>query len=246
VHADRVLVNEPGRSPIPALLRPASAHCAEPVRQTILVPVDGLELSQSAIEYVIALARSVELTVHLLNVQEPVTAADVTLFTSARTVELERRTAGERALRDAKRALMANGIRYVVEVAFGSPVDEIIRCATTSGCSKIVMATRGKGLLRSFIGRAIAHHVARMAPVPVTLIKPHASSSASASPARRRVPPTPSAVGKDCVHGGNASVPLRGLIGSGRMTQYVGAFIGGLHEWLWTVLFGSPRRTTTA
>jgi regulator of nucleoside diphosphate kinase len=151
------------------------------IRQTVLLPIDGTQLSDKALGHVIALAGSSQLCVHLLNVQPPVTAADVTLFTSAKSVEMQRRAEGERALAGAKRALRACSIDYVAEVAFGSRADEIVRCATSSGCSKIVMGTRGKGLVSSLLRGSVAHRVIRLAPVPVTLVTPNAVVDSNAT-----------------------------------------------------------------
>jgi nucleotide-binding universal stress UspA family protein len=144
-------------------------------------------VSETALVHVIALASSSELRVHLLNVQPAVTAADVTLFKSARAAEIERRTAAERMLGGAKRALSACRIEYVAEVAFGSPADEIVRCATTSGCSKIVMGTRGRGIVSQLLGRSVAHRVVRSAPVPVTLVKPNAIVDSRPAATRERI-----------------------------------------------------------
>jgi nucleotide-binding universal stress UspA family protein len=138
--------------------------------QTILLPFDGTPSSDRALEHVLELARWREVFVHLLNVQPPVMAGDVTLFRSARAVELERRAAASAPLAAAKAALNAAGVRYVAEVAFGSPADEIVRCATTSGCSKIVMGSGRNGLLARFLGSLVAYRVSRRAPVPVTII----------------------------------------------------------------------------
>lgn len=162
----------PTQSPEPVLLRRPETR-----RQPILLPFDGTSSSERALDHVLELARWREVFVHLLNVQPPVMAGDVTLFRSAGTVELERRAAAERALAPAKAALNAAGVRYLAEVAFGSPADEIVRCATTSGCSKIVMGTRREGLIARWLGRSVASSVLRRAPVPVTVVPQQAASA---------------------------------------------------------------------
>jgi nucleotide-binding universal stress UspA family protein len=174
--------------PVPAVLQtdrvPVAQQGSEAIRQTILLPIDESRISEMALAHVTALASSFELRVHLLNVQPAVTAADVTLFTSAKAVEMQRRAAGERTLGGAKRALSACRIDHVAEVAFGSPADEIVRCATASACSKIVMGTRGKGIFTSLIRRSVAHRVVRLAPVPVTLVTPNAVLDSRAAATR--------------------------------------------------------------
>jgi nucleotide-binding universal stress UspA family protein len=153
-------------------------------RQTILLPFDGTPSSERALDHVLELARWREVFVHLLNVQPPIMAGDVTLFTSARAVELERRAAAERVLAPAKAALNASGIRYLAEVAFGSPADEIVRCATTSRAAKIVMGRRREGLLARWLGSSVAYRVSKRAPVPVTLVPRQASTAPDGGRAR--------------------------------------------------------------
>jgi nucleotide-binding universal stress UspA family protein len=160
-HADAVL-----------LRKPASG------RQTILLPFDGTPSSERALDHVLDLARWREVFVHLLNVQPPVMAGDVTLFTSAQAVELQRRAAAEGVLAPAKAALNASGVRFLAEVAFGSPADEIVRCATTSRSSKIVMGIRREGLLARW--KSVPYRVAKRAPVPVTFVPQQARTSARA------------------------------------------------------------------
>jgi nucleotide-binding universal stress UspA family protein len=163
---------------LPALLaserRPLSGVGVASVRQRILLPFDGSPACESALAHVRALSKAYDIEIHLLNVQPPVMAGEVTLFMTAQTVELQRRAAAERVLSSAKGELRSLRIPYVTEVAFGSPAEEIVRCAATSHCTKIVMGTRAgfRGLLR----RSVAHRVVRRAPVPVTIVKPGSTS----------------------------------------------------------------------
>ena len=109
--------------PVAALLQPSELwrSRAHALRQKILVPVDGTPAAEAALDHVIALARSMPLDVHLVNVQPPVMAGDINLFTTVGMVEAQRRTAGANALKHARSALSAAGIRHTAEVAFGSP-----------------------------------------------------------------------------------------------------------------------------
>jgi nucleotide-binding universal stress UspA family protein len=172
-HPFAIRKHSPSR--VPALLRDdrksRALFGAKPARQKLLVPIDGSRISMRAVEHVITTSHWSTGTVHLLNVQQPIMAGHVTLFTSARMVEDLRRTAGEESLRCAKILLDANHVRYTAEVVFGSPAQEIIRCAVERSCTKIVMGTRGMGLVGNLLARSVAARVVNLARVPVTLIK---------------------------------------------------------------------------
>ena len=161
------------RSPVPALLRdrtfPRAVLGRKPVAQKLLVPVDGSPASLCAVEYVITHRNGA--TVHLLNVQQPIMAGDVTLIASAGMTAGVRRAAGERALQSAKALLDVNDIEYTAEVAFGSPAETIVDGASARRCTKIVMGTNGRSLLSNIIRASVPSRVVRLAHVPVTLVK---------------------------------------------------------------------------
>lgn len=75
---------------VPALLQPNRRPAAASPAQTLLLPTDGSPAEEAAIGYVIEMARTAPVTVHLVNVQPAVMAGEVTLFTSAQMVTLQR------------------------------------------------------------------------------------------------------------------------------------------------------------
>jgi nucleotide-binding universal stress UspA family protein len=166
------LLNRTYRSAaIPALLQPRRFAAASS-SERVLVPTDGTAAEEAALDHAIKLARAAPVAVHLLNVQPPVMAGDVTLFTTAEAAAQQRRSAGELALKRAGSALAAAGVEYTTEVALGSPATEIVRSAAAHGCTKIVMATRNTGIMKLLLRRSVSHRVVRSASVPVTLVKP--------------------------------------------------------------------------
>ena len=150
----------------------------------ILVPLHGSKVATAAaIDHVLALERSIALSVVLLNVQPPVMSGDVSVLTTVDMVRKRRMAAGERALERAARMLAAAGIAYETEITLGSPVQEIVRCATQRQCDMIVMTTREQGLLYTLLGRSVTQRVVKLAPMPVTVVKAIAPpQSASTDP----------------------------------------------------------------
>jgi nucleotide-binding universal stress UspA family protein len=145
----------------------------------ILVPLHGSKVATAAaIDHVLALERSSALSVVLLNVQPPVMSGDVSVLTTVDMVRKRRMAAGERALERAARMLAAAGIAYETEIALGSPVQEIVRCATQRQCDMIVMTTREQGLLHTLLGRSVAQRVIKLARMPVTVVKAIAPAQA--------------------------------------------------------------------
>lgn len=139
--------------------------------QKPLIPVDGSAESMRAVEHVVAQRGPGAAHVHLINVQPPLMAGDVTAFTPVRTVADMRRAAGERALQAARRLLDENDVAHTSEVVFGEPADAIVRYAEERGCTKIVMGTKGRSLIANLLARSVSARVVRRAHVPVTLIK---------------------------------------------------------------------------
>ena len=183
MYAHPLLTRTDMSSAVPALLLKTGRLAVASPSQHILVPTDGSAAEEAALRYVIELGRTVPVSVHLLNVQPPVMAGDVTLFTTAHTVAQQRRSAGEHALVRARGALEVARIPHTVEVALGSPAAEIVRSAAAHSCTKIVLATRNTGIMKLLLRRSVAQRVVALSPVPVTLVKP---GSVRATATRRR------------------------------------------------------------
>jgi nucleotide-binding universal stress UspA family protein len=174
---------------VAALLRngPVATLDSAPGRK-LLVPLHGSKIAAAAaIDHILALERSIPLSVVLLNVQPPIMSGDVSVLTTVEMVRKRRIAAGERALERAARMLAAAGIAYETEIAFGSPVPEIVRCATERQCDMIVMATREQGLLQTLLGRSVTQRVVKLAPMPVTVVKAIAPAQPVSPDARAAV-----------------------------------------------------------
>lgn len=143
--------------------------------QKLLIPVDGSPASIRAVEYAIRHADE-GVRIHLMNVQPPILSGEVHYVMSMNVVLEARYAAGENALAAAKALLDSNRIEYTTEIIFGSPARAIVRCAADQKCTKIVMGTRGRGLLGNLISRSVSNRVVRFAHVPVTLLKERGSA----------------------------------------------------------------------
>lgn len=147
------------------------AFAGTPTRQRWLVPIDGTPVSMLAVEHVIAHADSAGTCIHLLNVQRPIMAGDVSVLASARLVADLRRAAANGAVRDAKRLLDQHGFEYSCELVLGAPAEAIVRTAEERGCTKIVMGARHTSGLARIMRRSVSSRVIRLSRVTVTIVK---------------------------------------------------------------------------
>lgn len=181
--------------------------------EQILVPLDGSELAEKALEYATVIAAPLKSTLHLLmvvpspagrtggafraaaaflsSVQLPRSENDLDM--SRHPVYKDNEMASLEA--EAKRLLMlaadrpqAEGISVKVAVTFGRPAGGILRYAHDESINLIVMCTHGEGGPQPYAYGPTADRVARRATCPVMLIRPEEVSRVLPSPLREEDP----------------------------------------------------------
>lgn len=139
----------------------------------ILIPVDGAETAQRAVEWV---AQTMEggrsADVVLLNVRRgPVYRGELEPL-EYETIERHEREQQRKVLARALERARGRGMTQVtVEGAQGPIGDEIVRAAREKGIDQIVMGTHGRDTAGALFLGSVAHRVAHLAPMPVTLVK---------------------------------------------------------------------------
>ncbi|MBV8345076.1 MAG: universal stress protein [Candidatus Eremiobacteraeota bacterium] len=139
----------------------------------ILVPVDGSEFSNRALDFAATLATETNAEIVILNV---VDLARVAVLSGGEAQLIpgcleEVRAEGQRVVEDACARVRAP-VHASARVVTGSPVDAIEEVAADSKPSFIVMGTHGRsGLGRALMG-SVAEGVVRRAPVPVMIVPP--------------------------------------------------------------------------
>jgi nucleotide-binding universal stress UspA family protein len=164
---------------------------------TILLPLDGSDLSAMALPHVEALARALKSTVHLLCVvpsphgrsggafraaaaylatlqlprsEEDVDMAQHPIYKESEMASLE--AEAKRKLLPVAEHLNAAGIATEIAVAFGRPAGGILHYAKDNHIDMIVMCTHGEGGPDPYAFGPTADRVARRATAPVMLIRP--------------------------------------------------------------------------
>ena len=112
----------------------------------ILIPVDGSENADRAVDYVIAFAEQLKAKpeIFLLNVQWKLALGNVKLFINQETVNEYYREQGSEALAKARKKLDAVGFDYVYHISVGSPADAISRFSEDHQIDQIIMSARGQ------------------------------------------------------------------------------------------------------
>lgn len=140
----------------------------------IVVPVDGSECSQRAVEHLIKTRACYgdpeQLDIHLLNVQHPL-HGDVDMFIDHDEIKGYHRDEGLKALQPARKLLDQAGVNYTFHISLGDPAQVIVRYAAEKQCDQIVMGTHGRGVVAGLLMGSVTRRVLHLASVPVLLVK---------------------------------------------------------------------------
>ncbi len=138
----------------------------------ILVPMDGSETATRALRFAVDFANRCGATeIELLNVQPMVHSGLVRAQLSAQAIETALRSMGDETLESFRAFLNDARIGYRPHVAIGNFGETICRHALDSGCSEIVMGSRGMGAIGNMLLGSVATQVAHLSQLPVTLVK---------------------------------------------------------------------------
>lgn len=137
----------------------------------ILVPTDGSEGVEEAVEHARDIATKYDARVHVLYVVNTSTYSSLPADSNWETIVNALEEEGERSTSDLAQRLEDDGIEVVREVVDGVPHREILDYADDNGVDLIVMGTHGKtGLDRLLLG-SVTEKVVRKAEVPVLTVR---------------------------------------------------------------------------
>ena len=134
--------------------------------ETILVTLDGTPTDRAIIEHVKQLAKLAGSRLVLLHVADGWAAR--TYGKDAVSAEIADDTA---YLQKVCSELQAAGIPTEAELAFGEPVDEIIKWVQQKGCDLVAMSTHGHRFLADLFLGTTATRVQHSISVPVLLLR---------------------------------------------------------------------------
>jgi nucleotide-binding universal stress UspA family protein len=145
----------------------SSTRASGDVYDEILLPTDGSDAAEAAVEHAIRLARTYDARVHVLYVVEPPPAAE---YDATSVLDALRRE-GDRVTDQTADRLERSELATVTAVRTGAAHRVILDYAAESGIDLVVMGTHGRrGLGRVLLG-SVAEKVVRRAPCPVTVVR---------------------------------------------------------------------------
>ena len=142
-------------------------------RRAILVPLDGSELAERALEMARRLAVATEATILLLYVV-PEHADEFQNGFAPEIAEAQRYLSEVAGRVRANTTTGESAPVVLTQVCVGKPADRIISEAELWHINHIVMATHGRGGLNRVIHGSVADSVLRRSSVPVLLVPPQA------------------------------------------------------------------------
>ena len=138
----------------------------------ILVPVDGSESANRAIDHAIQQATNqTGMDIHVLNVQIPILSGHVKMFISEQQLNDYYRDEGYAALKSAQERLKQVNVAHTHHISVGHVAETIAQYAKENTIDQIIMGTRGMGAISDFVLGSVATKVIHLSSVPVTLIK---------------------------------------------------------------------------
>ena len=138
----------------------------------LLVPVDGSDASQRAIEHLLKKLGWYKETaeIHVLNVQYPL-HGDVSMFVSQDQIRQFHHDEGMKAVQPARDRLQAAGVYCVLHIGIGEPAEIIVQYAREKRCDQIFRGTRGLGSVAGMLLGSVAMKVIHLSDIPVLLVK---------------------------------------------------------------------------
>lgn len=133
----------------------------------VLVPTDGTEHSQRALEKAIGLAEAFDATVHVLSVG-PEHGGETTQDQLRSDPDSEAR----RAVDEARERLTDAGVQSEGAVVDGEPHEEILRYTDEHDVDAIVMGTHGRTGVKHALFGSVAEKTVQNAHVPVMTVPP--------------------------------------------------------------------------
>ena len=140
--------------------------------KVVLVPVDGSEVAEAIVPFILDIAEPLEMEVILLRVACAAPSVGIDGSTPIEVEDNEAcRKAAEVYLAGLAAELKARDVHAVVRVRYGDPVAEILAAAWAEDADLIAMSTHGRGDPARRLFGAVAKGVLRGAGIPVLLMR---------------------------------------------------------------------------
>ncbi len=136
----------------------------------ILVPIDGSEHSERALEAAVQIAKKFNSKLTLLTVYSVTEVAAPSPEFSVMAIGAAR-DSGEKILAKAEQKVRSETIEVETELAAGTAVDKIVNKSKEGKFDLIVMGARGLSTLKKIFIGSVSEGVIKNAPCPVLIVK---------------------------------------------------------------------------
>lgn len=134
----------------------------------ILVPIDGSEYSNRAINYACNIAKKFKSELTLICVVPPPilfgAEAGITDFGALED-------AGKKIINSSKKLVEDKGFKPILKLEIGQVADKIIQIASDEDFDLIIMGSRGLSAIKSFLLGSVSDKVSHHAPCPVLIVR---------------------------------------------------------------------------
>ena len=138
----------------------------------ILIPIDGSERANAAVQEIIRQARAgAQAEIHLVNVQPPAFAEETMVGLPVDRIDTYYYQQSEKALAGAEQLLRDAGLAFAAHRAVGPVAETIADKARDLGCDAIVMTARGHGRIAGMLLGSVSTKLLHLVDIPVTLVK---------------------------------------------------------------------------
>jgi nucleotide-binding universal stress UspA family protein len=138
----------------------------------ILVPLDGSDNSERALEVAISLAKNSNAKIVCFYSINIAPIAEAQIFDPIRC-QIEEKKYAETVMQKAKATCAKNNVEFTKEIEYGMPGNTILRYIKNknNGIDLVVMGSRGKsGIKEIFLG-SVSNYVLHKSPIPVLIVK---------------------------------------------------------------------------
>jgi nucleotide-binding universal stress UspA family protein len=140
----------------------------------ILVPTDGSDAAEAAVNHAVRLASNHDARLHGLYVVDSGSYATMEIGSAMITDAL--RTEGERSVGVVADAAAAAGVDAVTDIVEGPIADGVLDYAADHGIDLIVMGTHGRSGLDRYLLGSVTERVVRSSTVPVLTVRSDADA----------------------------------------------------------------------
>ena len=141
------------------------------IYKKLVLAVDGSEVSKSAVQHAVKLAKQESGTIIAVHIIPPIDVTDIETFRPEMVLESLKRE-GEQILAEVKEIAEKEGAQVQTRIEYGIPYEKICEAAEESDADLIIMGSHGhSGIEKVFIGSVTERVIRKIKCCPVLVVK---------------------------------------------------------------------------